>query len=378
MHPLWVVPLLFVALGAPVSAQPPSSDRYSQLPEPVRGASPEEEVKILWKLVEEQPEHPQAERALIRIASICEQETGDFDQAEEAYRLLIERSPEGRRAALARKRLARLRGARVTGDEPLRRYNRILREYTRMESELSLREMNELLSSYPDFVHRDHLLFLAGMLLVREERHADAARYLEELIQTCPESERVYPAIDELGQCYIELRRFDEAERTFESLVDFRERDPGAPASAAHRIMLIERFRLLRRLFLLSSAVTALACLVWVFGTRWRDLGWGDGIAALVVTLVQAGLFLTALHNMPREIERLHSALLYTWIALTPAGVLGTFWVSTRRRGVIRTVSASLAVLVAALAIAYTVYYQQDAANLLLDSIQGSGIMEIP
>jgi hypothetical protein len=33
-------------------------------------------------------------------------------------------------------------------------------------------------------------------------------------------------------------------------------------------------------------------------------------------------------------------------------------------------------VLVAALAVAYTVYYQRDAANLLLDSIQGSGIVE--
>ena len=334
------------------------------------------EVEILWKLVQEQPEHPQAERALIRIASICEQELGDFDQAEEAYRLLIERTPEGRRASLARNRLAKLRDARATGDEPLRRYNRILREYARIEVELSLREMNELLSSYPDFVYRDHLLFLTGVLLGREGRHADAAQYLEELIEAYPESQWIYPATDELGQCYIELRRFDAAERTFESLLDFKERDPGAPARAAHRILLVQRFHLLRRLFYLSSAVTGLACLVWIFGTRWRNLGWGDGIAALAVTVVQTGVFLTALHNMPREYERLHSALLYTWIALTPAGVLGTLWVCTRRPGVIRAVAASLAVLVAALAIAYTVYYQRDAANLLLDSIQGSGIME--
>jgi len=376
MQPLWVVPVLFLALAAPVAAEPPASGRHSQPPDRVQGAAPKGELEILWKLVQKRPEDPQAQRALIRIASICEQELGDFDQAEEAYRLLIERTPEGRRATLARSRLAKLRDARATGDEPLRRYNRILREYARIEAELSLREMNELLSSYPDFVYRDHLLFLTGVLLGREGRHADAAQYLEELIEAYPESQWIYPATDELGQCYIDLRRFDAAERAFASLFDLKERDPGAPARAAHRIMLVQRFHLLRRLFSISLAVTGLACLVWIFGTRWRNLEWGDGIAALTVTVVQTGVFLTALHNMPREYERLHSALLYTWIALTPAGVLGTLWVCTRRPGVIRAVAASLAVLVAALAIAYTVYYQRDAANLLLDSIQGSGIME--
>ena len=376
MQLLWVVPVLFLALGAPSSAQPSSSDRYSQLSGLVQAAAPKEEAEILWKLVQEQPEHPQAERALMRIASICEQQLGDFDRAEEAYRLLIERTPEGRRATLARKRLATLRDARATGDEALRLYNRILRDYATLEIEQSLREMNELLSSYPDFVLRDHVLFLTGALLASEGRHADAAQYLEKLIEAYPESKWAVPATDELGQCYIELRRFAAAERAFESFLDFEQRVPGAPARAAHRILLVQRFQLLQRLFYLSSAVTALACLVWIFGTRWRNLGWGDGIAALVVTVVQTGVFLTALHNMPREYERLHSALLYTWIALTPAGVLGTLWVCTRRPGVIRAVAASLAVLVAALAIAYTVYYRQDAANLLLDSIQGSGIMK--
>lgn len=376
MQPLWIIPVALIAI-APASTEPPPSERNSPVRERARVSVPEEEVATLWALVREQPEDPQAERALIRIASICEQELGRFDQAEEAYQLLIARAPAGRRGTLARKRLAKLREARATGDEPLRRYNRILREYASIEVELSLRQMRELMSSYPNFVHRDHLVFLSGVLLAREGRHIDAARYLEELIETYPESQWVYPTIDELGRCYVELRRFDAAERTFERFLHFSERDPGAPQVAAHRMLVIHRFRLLRRLFLLSSAVAGVACLVWIFGTRWRSLRWGDGVAALVVTVIHTLVFLAALHSMPAESDRVHSALLYTWIALIPAGALGTLWASTRRPGVLRAVAASLAVLVAALAIAYTVYYQQDAANLLLDSIQGSGILEV-
>ena len=70
MKTFWVVPALLLAAALPVSAEPPSSDRYSQALDLAHSKASREVVEILWELVREQPEHPQAEQALIRIASI--------------------------------------------------------------------------------------------------------------------------------------------------------------------------------------------------------------------------------------------------------------------------------------------------------------------
>jgi outer membrane protein assembly factor BamD (BamD/ComL family) len=365
--------LVLLLLSPPVLAQRPTLEIYSEAIRTSQQGDPEQAVQMLWEVVREDGDNPLADDALFQIGHISEKEIGDYDGAEKAYSLLMDRYPHSKSALRAKQRLAGLRAARETGDEPLKRLNEIQGGYAQMGGEEALARLKDLYNRYPDFNRRDQVLFMIAEEAYRQKSYDEALGHYQDLVREFPESERIYYALVKIGKTHVERRDFDAATQAFERVSEYEKLHYEAGRqSGQEEIQRVLRFQRLRTLFLLSLAVAAAALIVWLTGTRWKTLQKSDLTGAAVLVIVLSALFLVALHLISARPWIYQATLIYTWIAVTAAAVLNHFFVGSRTLGGTKKVLATAGAFLAASAIVYAVYYQQDMVNLLYDSIQYS------
>ncbi len=367
--------LSFFLLGTcvPALAQRPALEAYSEaLRASQQTGDHEAAVEMLWRIVREHGDDPVADDALFQIGKITEKRIGDFDQAEEAFGLLLERGPRSRNHARAEQRLDRLRRDRATGDEPLRLLNEIQARFSEMGEAEAMARLRELDSRWPDFVRRDDVLYMIAEAEFRRKNYDAALSGYEELVQSYPESDRVYYVLGKIGKTHIERRDFDAAMEAFERVAAYEEAIYGARRSWDDQVRQVALFRALRTLFLLSLVVSGLALAVWLAGTRWRDLNTGVLLRAAVPVGILSALFLLAITLSFRKPWIYTSTLLVAWAVLGATGFVSQLFVGTRPMGRPGRILAAAGALVGFTAIVYAVYYGTDMANLLYDSIHYS------
>jgi TolA-binding protein len=332
----------------------------------------QEALDLLWRVVKAQPDAPMADESLFEIGSISERYLNDFDGAQRAYALLVERFPNSRSATRARTRLARLAEGRKGGDEPLRLFNDILQQYPKAGGEQSLARMRDLYAKWPEFSQRDHVLFWIAEEESRQRKYESALADYRTLIEQYPDSKWVYFARGKIGRAYIEMRDFENAIHTFEAMAALEGEHPGAGKAAAEQIRLVHRFRLLRQFYYLGLAIMAAALLLWVAGTRWRNLRRGDLRGACVDAGILALLYAILVFSVSGTPPRFQTTLIHTGVAVCAAAFLNSLFVSSRS---FSRAGRALITLVAFLAVTstiYVAYYRLDTVNKLYDSIQNT------
>jgi len=358
--------------GAPAFGERPALESYSRALRMSQQGAPETAVEMLRELVRDHGDDPITDDALFQIAHISEKQLGDFDRAEASYTLLMERFPRSKNALKAKQRLERLRADRATGDEPLRIFNDVQGRFAELGEENALIRLQDLYQAYPDFCRRDDVLYMIAEAEHRSQNYDAALQHYQELVETYPESERVYHVLGKIGKAYIERRDFDAAMEAFEQVAAYEEKVYGARRSWDDHVAQIRLFRLLRVLFLVSLCVTGAALALWLLGTRWGALKAGDIKAAAVPAGILAGLFLVAISLAARKPWMYLSTLILAGVAISLSALLHHLFLRSRSLSLPGRLLAAAGALVAATAVVYAVYYQQDMVNLLYDSIHYS------
>jgi len=365
--------LLFFGSGTSTLAQRPALEIYSEALRVSQQGAPETAVEMLWEIVREHSEDPITDDALFQIGDFSEKKIGDFDRAEEAYTLLMEKFPRSKNTLKAKKRLERLRKDRASGDEPLRIFNEIQGGFADMGEEEALARLRDLYRNYPDFGRRDHVLYMIAEAEYRARDYEASLRDYQELVRAYPESERVYYVLGKIGKTHIERRDFDAAMEAFEQVAEYEMAVYGARKSWDEHVRQVVLFRSLRTLYLLSLCIAAAALVVWLCGTRWTAVTGRVLKSAAIPVGILTVLFLLALSLSSKRPWIYQSTLIFTWAAVSGAAFLNHLFVGTRPPSrLLGKLLATAGAFLAAAAVVYAVYYQQDMVNLLYDSVQYS------
>jgi len=359
--------VLFFA--APALALHTAPEMYSQARRLSGQGLHGEAVELLGKLHREFPDDPVTNSALFEIGRIQESFLGDYQAARQAYALLIERFPDSRNARRAGVRLARLEAGGAGGDEPLRLFNEILQQYSKIGSEQALIRARKLYAGYPDFSRRDHVLFWIAEEEFRRRDYAGALEDYRLLLQEYPQSKWAYFAASRAGKAHIELRQFAGALSAFEKLAALEPAHPGAREAALDQIRLVQRFRFLRMLYFLGLGFAGAAGLLWLTGTRWRTLEAGNIKAALVDAGLLCLLYAMMVLAAARKLPAFQPVLIHTGAAVCAAAFLNTLFVSSRPFSLRGRIFVTLVAFLAVTSIIYASYYRFDTVNLLYDSL---------
>ena len=370
MKKIFAITVFLSLLSLPVLAQRPSLDIYTRAIKLSSQGSQKEAVTIFRNLVNDYPDDPMVDDALFQIGSTSERYLGDFDAAKEAYTRLIEQFPNEKTALRAQARLTRLEEGRKSGDEPLRIFNEILNKYSIIGSEEALLRTKELYRLYPNFSERDHVIFWIAEEEFRQRNYKNAVDYYQTLLREYPDSKWSYFATGKIGKTHIEMREFDAALAAFENLASFEGRHPGARQASEGNIKLVRRFHRLRLFYFAALAITGAALLVWLAGTRWRNVERGSIKGALSGAGILSLIFLAGFIFSTNRPWMFQAALLYSWIAVAAAAVMNHLFIRSREFSWAGRAFVTLGAFLAVTSIIYVVYYQVDVVNMLYDSIQ--------
>jgi outer membrane protein assembly factor BamD (BamD/ComL family) len=247
--------ILLAAGGGDPERAPQGRDLYYQAVDIARAGNPAEAVSRLQKILDQWPEDPFADDALIEQARLHEEVLGAPGRALELYRSLIERYPSSRVVRRAKARARFLEKNLGQGQEVLRDYLRIQKESAKVPAAESVERMLSLLAKHQDFSLRPDGLYWAGSLLGRESELDRAREILSSVARSYPEHPMAGRSLLELGNLEIRAGRLDAAGEVFEKLGKL----PGGTWEQSAR----EAGKRLAMIRLKQGAVT-LAVIVWL------------------------------------------------------------------------------------------------------------------
>ena len=160
---------------------------------------------------------------LWRAAERADRTLRAFPVAMALYRRIVEDHPSSRLSRGASARLAYLQGAVEGADgdtEPLRRFERVRAEYSRMDRDEARREVEAILREHPSFPRADELLLWLGDRALEEGRFHESRRWFERLIEEHPDSTVRGHALAGLGRATFETGDYKASERAYEALSD--------------------------------------------------------------------------------------------------------------------------------------------------------------
>ena len=251
----WIILLLLSAEPQQTSAK----ELYYQALQEVRAGSAKEAFDRLQRIVDEFPEDPFADDALIEQARIVEEVLEKPVRALELYRALVEKFPNSRLVRRAKKRIEFLSGHLDQGENVLKEYLNIQRESIRVPATHTVSRMKRLLDDHPDFSLRPDGLHWLGSLLAREGRRAEARSRLEEAVRSYPEHEVAGLALGLLGNMALEDGDLNAAEAVYLRLSDLASRKWQRAAQDALRR--VEKLRWRWRVVAAAVALWVLAFL---------------------------------------------------------------------------------------------------------------------
>ena len=344
-------------------------DMYTNAMKESRAGNSEKSIEILWKIVNENPEHHIADDALFQIGTISEKRLGDYETAQKAYQQVFEQFPSSKNARRSKKRHVFLKKARETGDKPLRVFNKIMQQYPKLGSEKALAMMTDLYEKYPGFNRRDQVIYWIAEEYRRQGDYKKAILKYEELLKQFPKSKWSYFSIEKMGQVELEMRNFERAKDIFKKLADFEDTHPGAATASQQLISIAVRYQVLLYLFYLSLLIAIGFFSLWIIKTKWKEIGKKQIIAAVIdFVLINAVVFVAIGYAISKPIIFLHS-LLVLLVALSAATVCNSLYINTNKFGAFARYLLSMALVFAVVAIVYAVYYKMGIINLLYDSI---------
>jgi tetratricopeptide (TPR) repeat protein len=207
----WAILLLLSAEPQQTSGR----ELYYQALQEVRAGSAQAAFERLQRIVDEFPQDPFADDALIEQARICEEVLEQPVRALELYRALVEKYPDSRLIRRARKKIEFLGGHLDQGEEVLKEYLKIQRESVNVPAAQTVSRMERLLDEHKDFSLRPDGLHWLGSLMAREGMRDKARANLEEAIREYPEHEVAGLALGLLGNMALEDGDLDAAEAVY-------------------------------------------------------------------------------------------------------------------------------------------------------------------
>lgn len=283
----------------------------------------DEAVRIWQEVWETQPDSPFGADALFLTGEALE-EAGRYGEAMDYYRRVAKAHPSHRKTPKARQRLAYLALARAGGDEPLRRYEEILREYHRMESAEAVRRMENLISVFPGFPLRGRAMMWVADRHLEAGRHEEAIRWFRALLVEYPAAQEAVNAVEGIGLALQQSHRYDEAEAVFRGMENF-----GGAARARAEFMVARSKAHEFRHNLLFKVVLPfqVACLaVIVLGMRWHRLRWSHLCSALKEAAFVAPLLLGLYLVLARRDFLAARAAGYLFLSVPPVLVLNALY----------------------------------------------------
>jgi TolA-binding protein len=363
--------LLFLAAGfAQFAYAAAPGDIYRQALDAGNRGEYEQAALLYQQLVDEYPTDKLAPHALFQIGEINERKLSRFETAEEAFRRVLKDFPNKSVARRARRRLQRLETSRATGDEPLRMFNHILRDYRQDDSTAARDQMVNLAQRFPRFGKRDKVLFWIAEDYRRRDQFAEAIVFSRQLIDDYPQSTWAFHAAQNIGYCYIESRDFDEAREAFARLAAFEDRQRGAAAASKHLVTLAEHFKLLVQLRWLSVVIVVIGLIFWLVVIRWRDVKLGLLKTLPIDLTIMIPPLAVGWYYVRNEAVMFPRSFLALGLTVAGAVTLNHLFLATRSPQGQARVAYLFWFLLLVVAITYFVFYQMDLINILFDSIQ--------
>ncbi len=183
-----------------------------------REGSPEEAKQKLRIVAEIDPPGNFQDDAYYEIARITDQIQTRYREALALYEEMVAKFPNARPSRRAKRRLEFLRKALVSGEEPLRSYENILKKYKAEELEALTAEMQQMLDEQPNFALRwDAMLWLANAKR-RLNKYAEAVEIYEQLERENKGTDREREAMLGEAECLVGIGNISKARAMFENL----------------------------------------------------------------------------------------------------------------------------------------------------------------
>jgi outer membrane protein assembly factor BamD (BamD/ComL family) len=323
---VWTILLLLSAEPQQTSAK----QLYYQALQEVRAGSAQQAFERLQQVLNEHPEDPFADDALIEQARITEEILEQPVRALELYRALVEKYPDSRLVRRAKKRIEFLGGHLDAGEDVLKEYMNIQRQSINVPADQTVERMGRLLDEHKEFSLRPDGLHWLGSLMAREGMRAEARARLEEAIREYPEHEVAGLALGLLGNMALEDGDLDGAEAVYLRLSE----SPGKKwrKSARDALRRVDKLRWRKRTIVAAVVMWVMAFVgLWgllVVRLRSRKLRfrWMPPAEAIGYLLVMAGLIAWAATGTRQTARALLWMAGMVFLILVPNGWLLRSW----------------------------------------------------
>lgn len=364
--------LLMICFPLPIVGDSDTAEEYYSLVRQARDGDGWGGVSVLEDFVTRYPDDSLADDALFEIGRIYEERLADYDQAIATYERLLELYPRSKGARRARPRLENLRADRAGGDEPLRRYRRILRRYAQTDPESSLEGMKGVVRDYPQFSKRDEAIYWIGDQCFRLHRYGEARDWYLRVVNEYPNSRAAFFAVKGLGDVHMErgFRDLDEARAWYSRLADFESVFPFAPQAVRQNLEAVDWFEGVRNLFYAAVLYFLVCCVFLIARTRWREriagLGWLSMIDLILYLCVAFVLGAVLAWKSPHYAKVVASLIAGTSMIL----FLNRMFLEGRDMTVFGKAVHLAMILLLIVAMQYSVFYLHDLVNISWDTLR--------
>jgi len=335
-----------------------------------RQGDPKTAIDILLKLVSEQPDSNIADDALYKAAELAEKEIGDFDLSINIYQRLTKEYPTSRNSMRAERALERLKQERLSGDEALQVYSRIVRNYSKIGLEKTMAEMRQFIKKYPDFVYNDQVKLWIADELRSKRKYQEAYDYYQSILPQNAKSDLAFHILRGMGDMAVELRKFKLAREHFLALAQFEGRIGYAKNISSMLVNQADKFILLQWIFYACLAIVIVWTLFLIIGISWKNVKF---------TLIRSWRIEAALISIP-----FLGTIIYLWnrafIYRKSFGLLLVFqlllsffhtsFIETNKLSRKKKIIVFIMAIITATATTYAVFYWTDLINLIIDTIR--------
>lgn len=357
----------------PVQGQEQNQDgnEYFSIIRIARQGDPIEAIQKLEAYIQKYPGDSKSDDALSEIGRLYEEKLGQYDQALIAYDRLLADYPHSRSARRAGHRVKKLRTDRAGGDQPLREYNQILRDYSRLEPLDAIERMKAIVKTYPEFSRLAQANYWIADQYFRLGDYPSAIDWYKRVVDRFPMTQTAFYALRGLGEVHVEyITDFATARLWYSRMIEYESVITYARQSSEQGLMRVDRFELLWRLFYFSLAVCGLTTILLIVRIHWRqrlsDLSWRSMID-LIIYLGLSILLVAVLYRYSPYYAKSLVGLL--------GGTLGILFLNRMFLfGRLLTIPGKIfhffVIILLILSLQYIVFYTNDLIEISLDTIK--------
>jgi len=363
---------VFLAFLVPILSladQDDLSQRYFKIIRQTKSGDTDMAILELERFYRDNPDHSLADDALFNMGRLQE-DRGDFHSALETYELLVKGYPNSRNARRGSIRLNKLTEQVAAGEEPLRIYKDILRNYRIFGPEKSYEKMKDLLEKYPGFGLRHKVIRWLAEEDLRLEHLEQARTHFGMLVSGYPGTKNAFFGYRGLGHVAVEERTFDEAIEHYAKLADFASVMDFARESSEVYIKQAETFKFFQQLYVAAITITGVLLLLILAGIRWSRLAAGDLKSTLVEIAIYLPIAALLLILLYRASPLFFHPCMVLILATCAVAVVNTLFIAGRNLGYVAGTCYSFVMLLLFSSMAYAIFYAYDVVNVLYDSIR--------